>query len=382
MRAVCVVTGTRAEYGLLRPIMRRIRESPSLALQVVAAGMHLAREFGRTADLIEQDGFPVDARVDMLFGDDTGAAMAKGVGVGIYGFVQAFETLAPDIVLVLGDRVEPFAAAIAAGFLRLPLAHIHGGDTAGGGFDEYMRPAITRFAHLHFAATAKSRERLIPLGEREEFVFLVGAPGLDEAVEMSLLSRVEIERAFGLPADRPFLLIVQHPVSTEADAAEEQMRETLEAVKALGVSAVVLYPNSDAGGRAMIEVIKEYEGLPSVRVFRNLERTQYLSLLAAAGVLIGNSSSGMIESAYFKVPVVNIGSRQQGRERSGNVLDVDHDRASIARAIQTALVDPAFRERVRTCANPYGDGKASQRIVDILSTIPLDHRLLDKPFPA
>lgn len=382
MRKVCVVTGTRAEYGLLRPVMRKIKESPSLDLQVVAAGMHLSDEFGRTADLIEKDGFRIDARVDMLFSHDSSGAMAKGIGVGIYGFTQCFEFLGPDLLLLLGDRVEPFAAAIAGSFLRIPVAHIHGGDQAMGGFDEYMRPTITRFSHLHFTATEQSRQRVIRLGEREEFVFNVGAPGLDEAVATPLMGREEIGKTFGLAADQPTLVVVQHPVSTEPTDAAWQMRETMEAVKMLALPTVLVYPNSDAGGRAMIGVIKACVDLPFLRVFKNLERVQYLSLLAAAGALVGNSSSGMIESAHFKVPVVNIGTRQQNRERSSNVLDVPHDRGAIVRAVRTALSDAQFRERVRTCINPYGDGKASARIVDVLSTIPLGTRLLQKQFPV
>mgnify|MGYP001572555308 FL=1 len=374
------MTGSRAEYGLLRPVMRKIAESPSLRLQVVVAGMHLSQAFGRTVDLIEADGFPVDAKVDMLLAEDSGGSMAKGVGIGIYGFAQCFDFLKPDVVLLLGDRVEPFAAAIAASFMNIVVAHIHGGDNAMGGFDEYMRPTVTRFSHLHFAATEASRWRLIRLGEREEFVFTVGAPGLDEAVATPLLERGELAQVFGLPRETPFLLVVQHPVSTEPENASREMLETLEALKMLALPTVLLYPNADAGGRAMIEVIKAYEHLPFLRIFKNLERVQYLSLLATAGALVGNSSSGIIESAHFKVPVVNLGTRQQNRERSTNVLDAQHDRHAIVQAVRTALFDETFREQVRTCVNPYGDGKASERIVDVLSTVPIDGRLLHKRF--
>jgi UDP-N-acetylglucosamine 2-epimerase (non-hydrolysing)/GDP/UDP-N,N'-diacetylbacillosamine 2-epimerase (hydrolysing) len=381
-RTVCVVTGTRAEYGLLRAVMRRVADSPALALRVVATGMHLSAEFGHTIDEITGDGFRVDASVDMLLSHDSTGAMAKGIGIGIYGLTQTFESMRPDVVLLLGDRVEPFAASIAACFLRIPVAHIHGGDVAMGGFDEYMRPTITRFAHLHFAATEQSRRRILRLGEREEFVYTVGAPGVDEVVAMPLLDRRELEARFGLPAGRPFLLAVQHSVSTEPEAAARQMEETLGALDLLALPTVLVYPNADAGGRAMIDRIKAHEAAPFLRAFRSLGRRDYLSLLAACGALVGNSSSGMIESASFKVPVVNVGVRQQHRERSSNVLDVAHDRGAIAAAVRTALEDPAFRAQVERCVNPYGDGKASERIVDVLSTVPLDERLLRKPVPA
>jgi UDP-N-acetylglucosamine 2-epimerase (non-hydrolysing)/GDP/UDP-N,N'-diacetylbacillosamine 2-epimerase (hydrolysing) len=358
--------------------MRRIAESSVLSLRVIATGMHLSREFGHTVDQISADGFRVDATVDMLLSDDSTAAMAKSIGVGIYGLTQALESMRPNVILLLGDRVEPFAAAIAGCFLGIPVAHVHGGDIAMGGFDEYMRPTITRFAHLHFAATERSRQRILRMGERDEFVYVVGAPGLDEVVTTPLMDRRELEKRFGLPAGKPFLLVVQHPVSTQPENAARDMGETLEALKQLALPTVLVYPNSDAGGRAMIDRINVCQDAAFVRAFKSLERREYLSLLSACGALVGNSSSGMIESAYFKTPVVNIGARQQHRERSTNVLDVAHDRNAIAAAVLTALEDASFRERVRRCLNPYGDGKAGERIVDVLSTVPLDQRLLRK----
>lgn len=360
--------------------MHKISRSNSLSLQIVASGMHLSDDFGRTIDLIGADGFQIDGKVDMLFAQDSTGAMAKGIGVGIYGFTQCFEQLKPDVILVQGDRVEPFSAAIAGSFLKIAVAHIHGGDKAMGGFDEYMRPTITRFSHLHFTATEKSRQRVIRLGEREEFVFMVGSPALDELVSTPLLGRDEIEESIGFALDSPFLLVLQHPVSTQPADAGWQMRETMEAVKMLALPAVILYPNSDAGSQAMVEVIKAFEDLPFLRVFKNLERERYLTLLASASALVGNSSSGIVESSYFKVPFVNVGIRQHGRERSSNVLDIPHDRNAIFTAVQIALSDPEFQQQVKTCVNPYGDGKASERIVDILSSIPLDQRLLEKQF--
>jgi UDP-N-acetylglucosamine 2-epimerase (non-hydrolysing)/GDP/UDP-N,N'-diacetylbacillosamine 2-epimerase (hydrolysing) len=352
--------------------MRRIALSEALTLQVVVAGMHLSAQFGRTVTHIENDGFRIAAKVDMLLSDDTGAAMAKGIGVGIYGFAQSLELLSPDVVLVLGDRVEPFAAAVASTFLQIPVAHIHGGDVAGGGFDEYMRSAITRFAHVHFTATPRSRERVLNLGERPEAVFVVGAPGLDEVLAVPQRDRATLERELGIAKDEVFLLVVQHPVSTEPQRAPTQMRETMEALRTVGLPTILVYPNADAGGRAMIDVIKEYASLPFLRTFESLPREQYVSLLAAATAVVGNSSSAIIEAPAFKVPGVNIGSRQNGRERSTNVLDVPYERAAIVAAIRTAVGDPEFRARVARCVNPYGDGRASERIAEILAALRLD----------
>ncbi len=376
-RKVCVITGTRAEYGLLKPILERIRSSRSLRLSLIATGMHLAREFGNTVELILADGFPVDARVDMLLSGDTPQAMAKSLGVGIYGIAQALEEIKPEVVLVLGDRVEALAGA-SAGFLSgLAVAHVHGGDVARG-LDEPMRHAITKLSHLHFAATSKSRERLIKMGERPEHVFQVGAPGLDVILKERLLSQREVRRRFGLkPHERP-LLVVQHPLTTEPDRARDQMLITLGAIKSLGERTFLIYPNADAGGRAMIEAIREHEGLPFLTTFVNLPRREYLSLLKMARVLVGNSSSGIIEAPAFRIPAVNIGERQAGRERSTNIIDVPHREEEILRAIRKAARDRAFLKRVETCHNPYGDGRAGERIARILKRVSLDESLLAK----
>lgn len=378
MRRVCVVTGTRAEYGLLKPVMQAIQESGGLGLQVVATGMHLAPEFGLTVEAIKQDGFAVDSAVDMLFSSDTPGAMAKGTGIGVYGMTQALESLRPDVVMVLGDRVEAFAAAIAGAFLGKAVAHIHGGDRARGGLDDYMRHAITKLSHLHLTATEESRRRVIRLGEPAEHVFNVGAPGISDIhTESADLAELRAQLGFD-PEREPFLLVVQHPVSTESGEAERQMTETLEAVFATGLRAVLIYPNSDAGGRAMIEVIERHEGDPRVSTFRSLPRPDYLALLRRTRVLVGNSSSGIIESPSFHTPVVNIGMRQQGRERSTNVLDAEPERSSILSAIERALHDQEFLARVRTCQNPYGDGRAPERIVRILQDAVIDPALLTK----
>lgn len=377
VKRVCVVTGTRAEYGLLKPIMEEIQRA-KLELCLVVAGMHLCHEFGNTFQEVERGGFKVDARVDMILSGDTSAAMAKSIGIGIYGMAQALEGLNPDAVLVLGDRIEAFAGAVSGAGLNRMVAHVHGGEKTRGGLDESMRHAITKFAHFHFAATEKSRERIIRMGEGPEFVYTVGAPGLDTVLNTRLLGRAELECRLGFSLKKPLVMAVQHSVSSAPDDAPLQARETLEALKAIRYQTIMIYPNVDAGGRRMIDVIKLYQGEPWLHVFPSLDHITFLSLLKTAAVLVGNSSSGITEAPSFRLPVVNIGTRQDGRERSTNIIDVPHERSAIQEAIQTALTDAGFRSQVQFCINPYGDGKASQRIVEILRSVELGPMLLQK----
>lgn len=379
MRArICVVTGTRSEYGLLRRIMELIADSEDLMLQVVACGMHLSPEFGLTVREIEADGFKVDARVDMLFSNDTAPAMAKGVGIGIYGMAQAFETLKPDVVVVLGDRVEAFAAATAAALSNILVAHIHGGDKSRGGLDESMRHAITKLAHIHFAASEESAQRILRMGEEPRRVFVVGAPGLDDILTTQLLSKNELSRLLGLDFNKDVIVIVQHPISTEPEMACQQVQETIEAVKMLGVQSLIIAPNSDAGSRSMLDVLKKYEGLPFIKILKTLPRTQYLSALKNCRVLVGNSSSGIIEAPFLGTPVVNIGTRQAGREQPVPILQAGYNRTEIAAQIRKAMTDPEVRRSLQNARRIYGDGKASQRIVEHLRTLAFDYSLRQK----
>jgi UDP-N-acetylglucosamine 2-epimerase (non-hydrolysing)/GDP/UDP-N,N'-diacetylbacillosamine 2-epimerase (hydrolysing) len=349
-----------------------------LQLRLVVAGMHLSHEFGNSYQLIEQDGFEITARVDMLLSGDNHAAMAKSIGIGIYGMVQALESLDPDVVLVLGDRVEAFAGAVSGAGLNKVVAHLHGGEVTRGGLDESMRHAISKFAHLHFVATENSRLRLMKMGERPETIHQVGAPGLDTILTQKLHGLEYLREDLGIRLKEPFLVIAQHPVSTDAEASETQMRETLEAVRNVGLQAIVVYPNSDSGGRRMIAVIESYRNEPWLHIFRNLSHVIYLSLLSHAAVLIGNSSSGILEAPSFRLPVINIGSRQAGRERSTNVIDVPSARAEIEKAIRRALHDTEFRSCVGVCVNPYGDGKTSQRVVEVIRRLRLGPHILQK----
>jgi len=378
MKRIAVVTGTRAEYGILYPVLRAIEARSELELSLVVTGMHLSHEFGYTIQEIEKDGFKINARVDMLPSSDTPGAMAKSVGLGIIGMAQTWEQLKPDIIVVLGDRVEPLAATIAAAYINIPVAHIHGGDSAKAGLDEYARHAITKFAHIHFPATRKSAERITKMGEEEWRIHVVGAPALDTILNESFIPADALVKKFALDLAKPLILAVQHPVTTQVDAAPVQVRETLEAIGEIGYPAIVIYPNSDAGGRKMIEVIKEFERHPLVKTFKSLPRQEYISLMKAAGVMVGNSSSGIIEAPSLGLPVVNIGIRQEGRERGKNVIDVGHNKQEIIKAIKKASADREFLNEVKKCQSPYGDGNAGKKIAEILSSVEITPQLLQK----
>ena len=378
-RKIAVVTGTRAEYGLLHPIMTAIKKDKNMELCIIATGMHLSYEFGHTVDYIESDGFKIDAKVDTLLSDDTQVSMAKSLGVGIIGIAQALETIDPDIVLVYGDRGEPFAAAVSAAHLMIPVAHVHGGDAArGSNIDDSIRYAITKFAHIHFTATKKHAERVIRLGEEPWRVHVVGSPALDTILHAKIPSSRDVAKIFSLDKEKQVILVIQHPTSISVQEAAREMRQTMEALRELELQSVVIYPNADAGGRAMIKVIKEYEKHPFIKAFKSVPRKEYLGLMRIASVMVGNSSSGIIEAPSLKLPVINIGIRQAGREKADNVIDVGHDKDEIVNSIKKALCDDDFKEKVRKCKNPYGDGKSSERILKILREIEITPQLLRK----
>ncbi|MDD1653169.1 MAG: UDP-N-acetylglucosamine 2-epimerase [Methanomicrobiales archaeon] len=376
MRKILAVSGTRADYGLMRPVLRRIREDPELELAVAATGMHLMPEFGATIDLIERDGFS-PLRVEATYEEDTKGAMARFTGECIRGLTTIVEEIRPDVILLLGDRAEMLAGAVVGTYLSIPVAHVHGGEITST-VDEHVRHAITKLAHLHFAATEMAAERIRRMGEDPSRVFVVGAPSLDEILGEGGMEPGEAMTALGLPVQHPLVLVIQHPVSLESDRAGEQMEATLAAAADLGYLTVIVYPNADAGGREMIRVIQDHLRNPSFHAFRNIPRRQFLGLLRAADVLVGNSSTGIIEAGSLRLPAVNIGSRQEGRERGGNVIDVLPERAAIRRGIERALSDRAFRKRLATGTSPYGDGHAGERIVEVLRSVSLDGGLIQK----
>jgi len=377
MRKIAVITGTRAEYGIFKSVLREIETNPELDLSLIVIGMHLSTEFGYTVKEIEEDGFKIEAKIAVLHSGDTGAAMSKSIGKCMVRTANALEKIKPDVLLILGDRSEMLLGAVSATYMGIPIAHIHGGDISGN-VDEPVRHAITKLTHIHFTATKESADRIIKMGEEPWRVHVVGAPGLDLILNEKMPEPREITRKYGLDLSKPILLVVQHSVITEADDAPNQIRETLEAISELGYQTILIYPNADAGGRRMIEVIREYEKYPFIRTFRSILHKEYLSLMKLASVIVGNSSSGIIEAPSFRLPVINIGTRQRGRQRAENVIDVDYDKEEIKMAIQKALYDEKFKEKVKNCKNFYGDGKAGMRIANFLSEIKIDRRLLEK----
>ncbi len=377
-RKVCVLTGTRGGYGVLKPLMLEIRKSKLLQLQVVASAMHLLKRFGYTVSEIERDGIKIDAKLNIAFDYDSGEAMAKSIAKGINSFTACFKRLKPAVVVILGDRMEAFAASVAAACLNIPIGHLHGGDSAGAGVDEVFRYNVSKFANIHFAATKKSAARLKAAGEQPWRIHVVGAPGLDSVCAAGYPKKRDVCNRLGLDSSKPIILAAQHSVTTEPNDAARQIGETMEALRQLGEQAIVVYPNCDAGGRRMIKVIERYRKVPFIKLFKNIEHNLFVGLLHCAGAMVGNSSCGIVETPSVGLPTVNIGTRQLGRERSTNVIDVPHDSQKIKKAIRKALYDKRFIARARNCKSPYGNGTAGKKIVKILEGIKIDARLLQK----
>jgi len=376
MRRIAYISGTRADYGLMQSTLKKINNNPQLELEILVTGMHLMEEFGTTISEIKKDGFKLHV-IEEVYEKDDRASMARFTGALIVKLTDKLKEINPDVILLLGDRGEMLAGAIVGTYLGIPIIHIHGGETSST-VDDPVRHAITKFSHIHLPATKKSAERIIKMGENNEYVFVVGAPGLDSILDEKLIEPKKIVQIYDLDLSRPFALVIQHPVSTEIDQAGNQMQQTLEAVLELNIQTLLIYPNADAGGRKMIEIIKKYENSPYIKTYKNIPRKEYLSLLNVASVLIGNSSSGIIEAASFKLPVVNIGTRQRDRETAENVVDSDYGKDNIKAKILKCLNDEDFKSKVKTCKNPYGEGNTGERIVGILCNINLDAKLRQK----
>jgi len=371
-----VVTYSRAEYAILYPILKAIDAHPSLDYSLIVTGMHLSDEFGHTIDVIKKDGFKIDAEVECLPEDDTGTGMAKSIGTALNKITAELERIKPDLVLVGFDLGVHLATAIAAAHMNIPVAHIHGGEVSGS-IDESVRHAITKFAHVHFVATKEAKERVLKLGEEEFRVHLVGAPRLDTILNKERVSKEKIAGNFGLDLETPIILATQHPVTTEEDKAAGQMRTTLEALEELGYQTILSYPNADSGGRRMIGVVEEYSGKKFLKAKKSFDPDEYLALMSMASVMVGNSSSGLIDAPSFELPVVNIGNRQKDRLRAKNVIDVGYNKEEIKQGIEKALGEE-FKKSLEGLENPYGDGTASKKIVDVLAGLKINKKLLEK----
>ena len=379
-RKVCIVTGTRAEYGLLRWLMEYIRETLGLELQIIATGMHLSPEFGLTYREIENDGFSIDRKVEMLLSSDTPSGLAKSMGLGLICFGDALQQLQPDIMLVLGDRFELFSAVAAAMVARIPVAHLHGGESTEGAFDEAIRHSITKMSHLHFVAAEEYRKRVIQLGEHPDRVFLVGGLGIDNIKKLDLLDRLELETALEFKLGLKNLLITFHPVTLENESSPMQMRELLAALETQEDTHLIFtMPNADTDSRVLIEMIDQFVAKhPNARSYRSLGQLKYLSCVRHVDGVVGNSSSGLTEVPSFAKGTINIGDRQRGRLKADSVVDCDPHRKSITNALQHLYSD-TFLKKLQYVHNHFGEGGASKKIVKILQDHPLES-ILKKPF--
>ncbi len=365
---ICVATGTRAEYGLLYLLMKGLRESPEFELQVLVTGMHLSPEFGSTYKDIEKDGFTIDKKVEMLLSSDTPRGISKSMGVGLVGFADAIDELSPDLVVVLGDRFEAFAFAVAALNACVPIAHLHGGEATEGAIDEAMRHSITKMAQLHFTATEEYRGRVIQLGEQPDSVFNVGAPGIDNIKKMKLLGRADLEKDIGFKFLKKNLLITYHPETFSAGNVENDCRAMLDALAELEDTGLIFtMPNADAGGRVIVSMIDEFvNSHKDVAVsFKSMGQLRYLSSLQYVDAVVGNSSSGIIEAPSFAIGTINIGNRQKGRVRTESIIDCGAGLQDIKAALSEVFSD-SFKQTISKQVSPYGDGNASDKILEIL----------------
>jgi len=383
-RKICAVTTSRADFGLLRGLLKEIQSDSDLCLQVIASGMHLAPKFGRTWRDIEAEGIRIDRKISLGLTGGSSLANLKAISVGVAGFAKAFAELKPEIVVLLGDRFELLAPAISALMLGIPIAHIHGGELSEGSIDDSVRHAITKLASFHFAATETYRRRIIQMGESPDRVFNFGAPGLDQISASALLTRPQLEKELGLNLQDPIALVTYHPVTRDADSAEEQVRCVVAALKASGLKAVFTMANADAQGALINTRLRSVCALNPERFkwVPHLGHRRYLSCLKYFAVMAGNSSSGLTEAPSFRLPVVNIGDRQRGRVRAANVIDVPCARAAILRGIKQAL-SPRFRASLIGMRNPYDrfhDGRASARIKNVLKRVELSDDSLRKSF--
>jgi GDP/UDP-N,N'-diacetylbacillosamine 2-epimerase (hydrolysing) len=371
-RKVCYITGARADFGLMHSTLQRIQQSETLELSLIVTGMHLLPEYGLTVAQIEAAGLRIAARVAVEDGLPTGALMARNVGRMLIGFVEALEKIVPDIVLVLGDRGEMLAGALAAIHLDIPVVHIHGGERSGT-VDEPVRHAISKLAHFHFVATDESKTRLVRMGEVADRISVVGAPGLDDLKEAVLTGRKKLCADAGFDPARSVALLVYHPVLQEAKMSADHTAHIIDAVLAKGFQIMALRPNSDAGSDGVRKVLEARVSAGNIRLGTHLTRPEFLSWLAACDVLVGNSSSGIIEAASFGTPVVNVGSRQNLRQRNANVIDCGVDRGSLEEALTRALAAVRFDRH-----NVYGDGRAGERIASLLTEIDLSQSTVAK----
>lgn len=375
---ILAITGIRSEYFILQPVFEEIQKN-DIKLKVVVTGAHLSPNFGYTYKLIEKDGYET-IKLESLLSSDSLIGRTKSLAVQMLGFSDIVDREKPDWILVLGDREESLVAATVGTYMNIPVAHLCGGDRVVGNIDDSVRHAVTKLAHLHFPTTKENGERIIKMGEEPWRVNVVGNPALDSIRKQLEMSLTDINKELGtnLQEDKPFILLIKHPLSSEIDAAGTQMKIILEAVVDLKLDTIITYPNSDSGGYEIIRVIKEFKHYDFIHAFYTLPRNIFVNLLRKASMLLGNSSAGILEAPFLKLPVVNVGNRQKQRQHAENIIFVPHDKEKIKEAINKCLKDQEFINACLNCNNPYGDGFSSQRIVNIIYNTEINARLINK----
>ena len=380
MRRICVITFARSEYSSCFPILQAITSLADVRVHLVAAGAHLSPEHGYTVREIQAHGFTIDDRLEMLLSSDSPQAIAKSIGLGIIGLAEILARCLPDIILIIGDRLELLSAACAALPFRIPIAHVSGGDITEGSVDNQVRNAVSKLSSLHFVAMQEHADRLLQMGEEPWRVFVTGDPALDAIADMELFSRAELQDRLDSMLDPPVMVVTFHPTTLGQESAVQEIEALLTALTEIAGTLIFTAPNPDIGRNVIIERIQEFvDKRPSAQLYSSLGQQAYYSLLTHADAMVGNSSSGIWEAPSFQLPVVNVGDRQLGRLRGGNVIDVAPDETSIATAIRRALA-PSFRESLRGLSNPYGDGMAAPRIAKVLTDIEVGPHLLRKSF--
>ncbi len=380
MRYIFYITGTRADYGLMRKTLLEIKNTPGLSIKIITTGMHLMREFGYTINEIKKDNFADVVPIPATYKQDNRRSMSEFIGKFILLLTKYFERNKPDIVILLGDRAEMLGGAIAAAYCgEIAIAHIHGGEITST-IDESARHAITKLSHIHFCATKKSAERVLKMGEQKDNIYVVGAPGLDDILTQKYTPTNILWQKYKFNPHKPLAILIQHPVTSEIKYARQQILTSLKALDKFKIQILIIYPNADPGGRQMIQAIKQFipKTHTNMRAYPSIPREDYLGFMHSASFMIGNSSSGIIEAPSFGLPVINVGTRQNCRERGDNVIDTDYSLKNITNAIKRALSDKKFLKKVSLKKNPYGDGKASSRIVQILKEIKITDKLLQK----
>ena len=380
-RKVLAITGIRSDYDLMSTVFREINQNSRLELQLIVTGAHLSESHGYTFREIQADGFVIADQVESLISGDLVSSRIKGLSIQLQGMIQTVVRVKPDWLLVLGDREEAMSAALIAAYMNIPLVHVAGGDRVIGNVDDQVRHAVTKLAHVHMVTNSESYDRILALGEERFRIHNIGNPGLDRLLETPVLSCAQLSKRIGfeLTEDEPFILLIQHVISTEVEEAYMQMKTTLEAVKSLGIKTILSYPNSDAGSQQLIKAIQEYEDCSFLLyTAQNIPRLEFVNIMRKASCMLGNSSAGILEAPLLKLPVINVGNRQKGRLHAENVQFVPHDIEQISAAIKKAIFDADYRSEVNNCTNPYGDGFAASKIVELLTTIPLDRKLMIK----